>query len=143
MQFRITLHDVYETGKIFHIEAQTMHTRIYLNMDIKLRNFRMTCQHLFQLLQIVEVEDFRFQTMVHHHLKAMRLSPKHNNRSVDTALAQTHTLIRISHGKVINTLVQQSIHQFHIAQTVGRGFHHRHHLRIGTQTITMVIEIVG
>ena len=142
-QFRIALHDVDETGKILHVEAQAVHSRIHLDVDVEGRDFRMPRQHLLQLLQIVEVEDFRLEAVVDHHLEAVGFGTEHDNRRVDAAFAQADSLVGIGNSQVINSLVQQRIDQFHIAEPIRGGFHHGHHLRVGTETVAMEIEVVG
>ena len=123
-------------------KAQTMHARVEFDMDFKFGDFGMQSQCVYQLSQIVEVEDLWLQAMVDHHLETVRLGTQHDYRILDFAFTQVNAFISVGNCQIINIMILQFINQLGIAQTIGQSLHHRRHLGLGLQQTAVVVEVV-
>ena len=87
-------------------------------MDWKLLDLRMFIENIDKLLQVVEIEDFWFQTVYDHGLKTVCFGSEYNDGCVDMAFAKSYALIGICNCQIINFLIYQFVDNFCVAQTI-------------------------
>ena len=106
-------------------------------------DLRVFFQHSFQLFQVVEIENFGLEVVLHHHVEAVCFGAQHNDGGADVTFAQSHAFVGVGYRQIIDMVGNQFVDELHIAETVGVCFHHGHHLGFRTQEGAVQVEVVG
>ena len=138
----LMLQTVDELKDIIHgVEAQTMHTRVELDMYGPTRDTLLTGS-LDQRIHQTEGIHLRLQVVVEHRLEGRHLRVHDHDIGGDASLTERDTLVGHSHGEIIDTLILQGLGDLHSTSTIAVGLDHAHHLRIGLQERTEIVQVL-
>ena len=122
-------------------ESQTVHTRIYFDMNREIRHpFTFCC--LYHFLQYRESVNIRLQPVSEHGLECRSFRIHNHNRTRNACLAQVGTFIRHSYRQVIHPMLFQCFCHFERTGSIRRCLHHAHQLRFRLQLIAVIIQVI-
>ena len=84
-----------------------------------------------------------FQPIVEEGFKARHLGIHHHDVGGYSGAAQGHSLVGNCHGQIVHSTVLQGFGHFHSPGSVGIGFDHAHHLRVGMQAGTVAVQVLN
>ena len=143
VQLRVLFHKLNQLRNVLLVESQPVHAGVEFDMDVELLDLRVFFEHFDQFAEVIEIENFGFEVLSDHHIETVRFGAQHDDGGLDVALAQAHALVGVCYRQIVNVLRHKFVHQFHIAETVGVGFHHGHHFSVGAQVGAVEVEVVG
>ena len=123
------LHEVHQLGKLVSHEAQTVHSRVKLDMDREIRHATLF-KHVAEHLERIHVRDARLKTIVHNLIEGVCSGRKHHNRRLDSCLAELKTLNRICHCKIVCTSLFHKGSELHCAMAISIGLDQHQKLRL-------------
>ena len=138
----LVLQTVYKFEEIlFGIEAQTMHTRIELDMYGPTRDSFLT-SGLDKGIHQSEGVHLWLEVVVEHCLEGRHLWIHDHDIGGDASLTEGNTFIGHGDSQIVDTVVLQRLGNLHGTCTIGIGLDHTHHFRIRLQERTVIVQVL-
>ena len=97
VQLWVFLYRADELREIGFIKAEAVHAGVQFDVDVELLDLRMFLQHFDQFAEVVKVENFRFQVLLHHHIEAVCFGAQYDDGGTDVPFAQAHAFVGVGH----------------------------------------------
>ena len=123
------------------IKSQTMHASIKLDMHGPAGDtFLARC--LDEGVEQTETVDLGLEVVVEHGLKGGHLGIHDHDIGGDAGLAEGDTLVGHRHSEIVDMVILQCLGNLHRTCTIAVGLNHAHHLRLGLQERTVIVQVL-
>ena len=93
-------------------------------------------------IQQTEGVNFGLKIVVEHGLESRHLRIHNHNVGGDASLAKGDALVGHCHSKIVDTVILQCLGNLHSTCSIGVGLDHAHHLRLGLEEGTVVVQVL-